>query len=114
MCIELHFELACENFKCPHNLFWEDLKLSREKIRMTNKALEIRNCCCLIKRPWTPEEIAEAWGMTKERIKQSEAAAWRKVKVGSSGRPLKKATPSQFLPHKNMAYKSGFHSRKLI
>jgi hypothetical protein len=43
MCIELLFDLPCTNFKCYYNLFWEDLKLNREKIRMTDKALEIRN-----------------------------------------------------------------------
>ena len=114
MCTALSLNLYCTNFKCPHNLFWEKLSLSREKIQMTDKALEIRNCCCLIKRPWAPEEIAEAWGLTKERIKQSEAAAWRKLERVSFRRLLRKASPSQFLPHKHRAYKSGLHSRELI
>jgi hypothetical protein len=81
----------CTNFECPHNLFWDELGLDREKIRMTDKALEIRNCCCLIKRPWTPEEIAEAWGLGRESIMDSETAAWRKLKRVISRRPPKKA-----------------------
>lgn len=42
MCTALSFDLYCTNFKCPHNLFWEELNLGREKIQMTDKALEIR------------------------------------------------------------------------
>ncbi len=80
MCTVLSFDLYCTNFKCPHNLFWEGLSLDRNKIQMTDKALEKRNCCRRIVRPWTPEEIGEAWGLTKEAIRQCEATAWRKVK----------------------------------
>ncbi len=79
MCIESLFDLPCGNFKCFNNLFWEDLKLDREKIRITDKALEIRNCCCLIKRPWTSEEISNAWGLTEEEIRRSEEEALKKL-----------------------------------
>lgn len=79
MCIELLFDLPCTNFKCSNNLFWEDLKLNREKIRMTDKALEIRNCCCLIMNPWTSEEISNAWGLTREEIRRSEQEALKKL-----------------------------------
>jgi hypothetical protein len=60
-------------------LFWEELNLDREKIQMTDKALEIRNCCCLITHPWTPEEISEAWGLTKEVLSCSEEEAFKKL-----------------------------------
>src|SRR4030042_490611 len=80
MCKALSFDLYCTNFKCPHNLFWEELTLDRERIQMTDKALEIRNCCCLIIHPWTPGEICDAWGLTKEAIRRSEEEAYRKVK----------------------------------
>lgn len=79
MCIELLFDLPCTNFKCSNNLFWEDLKLNREKIRMTDKSLEIRNCCCLIMNPWTSEEISNAWGLTREEIRRSEQEALKKL-----------------------------------
>ena len=79
MCIELLFDLPCMNFKCSKNLFWEDLRLNREKIRMTDKALEIRNCCCLIINPWTSEEISNAWGLTREEIRRSEERAFKKL-----------------------------------
>jgi hypothetical protein len=46
---------------------------------MTDKALEIRNCCCKIMHPWTPEEISDAWGLTKEAITRSEEVAFRKL-----------------------------------
>ena len=79
MCTTLSFDLYCMNFKCPHNLFWEGLSLDRDKIQMTDKALEIRNCCCLIMHPWTPEEISEAWGLTREGIGRSEEEAFKKL-----------------------------------
>ncbi len=69
----------CVNYKCPHNLFWDALNLDREKVRITPKTLEIRNCCCLITRPWTSEEINEAWGLATESVTRSEEAAWKKI-----------------------------------
>ena len=81
MCIELVFDLPCTNFKCSNNLFWEDLKLNREKIRMTDKALEIRNCCCLIMSPWTSEEISNAWGLTRGEIRRYEEGALKKLQT---------------------------------
>ena len=79
MCKVLSFDLYCTNFKCPNNLFWEELSLDWDKIQMTDKALEIRNCCCLIIDPWTPEEISEAWGLTREGIRHSEKEAFQKL-----------------------------------
>ena len=79
MCTKLRLDLYCTNFKCPHNLFWEELSLNRAKIQMTDKALEIRNCCCKITHPWTPEEISDAWGLTEEAIRDSEEEAFRKL-----------------------------------
>ncbi len=81
MCTALNFDLYCTNFKCPHNLFWEDLRLDRDKIQMTDKALEIRNCCCRIIRPWTLEEISDAWGLTKEAIRRSQDEACKKLQM---------------------------------
>ncbi len=79
MCRALSLDLFCTNFKCPHNLFWEELSLDRDKIQMTEKAMEIGNCCCKIVYPWTPEEISDAWGLTKKVIRRSEEEACRKI-----------------------------------
>ena len=51
---------SCVNYKCPHNLFWEGLKLDPAKVRITQKAREIGSCCCLIHERWTSGEIANA------------------------------------------------------
>jgi hypothetical protein len=95
MCTALSFDLYCTNFKCPHNLFWEELSLDRDKIQMTDKAIEIRNCCCKIINPWTPEEISDAWGLTKIAIRRSEEEAFRKlqkkIQINRKGR-LPKST----------------------
>ncbi len=69
----------CTDYRCTNNLFWEGLELDREKIRMTDKALEIRNCCCLIMNPWTPEEISNTWGLTREQMNRSEEEALKKL-----------------------------------
>ena len=96
MCTALSLNLYCTNFKCPHNLFWEELSLNRDKTQMTNKALEIRNCCCLIVNPWTPEEISDTWGLTGQAIRRSEAQAFRKlqkkIRINRKGPPLSKST----------------------
>ena len=84
----------CVNYKCPHNLFWEGLKLKRAKVKITGRALEIGNCCCLIHEPWTPEEIGDIWGLTKKRIKQCEEIAWRKMQKKSPHEQLRKPTVS--------------------
>jgi len=94
MCRRWSNSEPCTNHRCPHNLFWEDLKLNREKIRMTDKALEIRNCCCLIMNPWTSEQISNAWGLTREEIRRSEEEAFKKLqrKVRINGKRSQSTT----------------------
>jgi len=79
MCIKRFNPTPCWNFKCPHNLFWEELELKRDRIRVTKKALEIGNCCCLINEPWTVEEIEAVWGIPMGELRQFEATAWKKI-----------------------------------
>jgi hypothetical protein len=81
---------SCVNYKCPHNLFWEGLKLNAAKVRMTEKAREIGSCCCLIHERWTSGMIADAWGLPEQRVKQSEALAWNKVQGENSCSQLMK------------------------
>jgi len=82
----------CTKYRCPHNLFWEGLRLNLNKIHITDKALEIRNCCCLISEPWTVKEIGEVWGLTMEKIMGCEGVAWEKIRKrngkGQSDRPI--------------------------
>ncbi len=79
MCRRWSDSEPCMNCSCPHNLFWVGLRLSLDKIHLTEKALEIGNCCCLINEPWTAGEIANAWGVKEQKVKQVEASAWKKV-----------------------------------
>ena len=80
----------CMNYGCPHNLFWEGLRLNLSKIHMTDKALAIGNCCCLIDEPWTPEEIGDIWGLPRKRIRQCEEIAWNKMQKESPNKQLKR------------------------
>ncbi len=57
----------------------ENNTFERDKIQMTDKALEIRNCCCRILHPWTKEEISAAWGLTEELVRHSEEEAIQKL-----------------------------------
>jgi len=68
----------CMNYQCTHNLFWKGLNLNPENFKITNRALEIGNCCCLINKPWSTEEIREVWGLTIENIMRCEGTAWEK------------------------------------
>ena len=86
MCSKLLETKPCLNSRCPHNLFWEGLKLNRQRVHMTDKALRIRNCCRLIREPWTSEEIAEVWGLRRSTVERSEELAWRKLRKKSYGR----------------------------
>ena len=80
----------CMNYGCLHNLFWEGLRLNLNRIHMTDKALAIGNCCCLIDEPWTPEEIGDIWGLTRKRIRQCEEIAWNKMQKESPNKQLKR------------------------
>ena len=80
MCTEPLSDSPCMNFKCPSNLFSKDLNLNRSRIRMTGKAIEIRNCCRLIMYPWTSDEISNAWGLIKEQVRRSEEKALKKLR----------------------------------
>ena len=79
MCKQIHNTIPCLDYKCPHNLFWEGLKLNMAKIHMTEKTFRIKNCCCLIHEPWTSEEIATAWGLRTKGVQQSERLGWKKA-----------------------------------
>ena len=73
---------SCCNYECPHNLFWEGLNLKREETHTTKRSREIRNCCCLIKKPWTAREIGNVWGLPVKKIVRYEAMAWEKIHRG--------------------------------
>ena len=51
------------------------------KIHLTEKALQIRNCCRLIHESWTSEEIAEAWGLATETVMRLETGAWERIQI---------------------------------
>jgi hypothetical protein len=79
MCEKWNESGPCRDYECPHNLFWEGLRLNRNRIQETAKALAINNCCCLIHKPWTVQEIEEAWGLPKTTIMRSEKVAESKL-----------------------------------
>ena len=88
MCRRRFAPKPCMNYQCPHNLFWKGLNLNPENFKITDRALEIGNCCCLINEPWSAEEIREVWGLTIENIMWCEGMAWEKIhKKNGWGQP---------------------------
>ena len=79
MCTRRLVPIPCMKYQCPHNLFWEGLNLNPENLKITDRALEIGNCCCLINEPWSAEEIGDVWGLTIENIIRCEGMAWGKI-----------------------------------
>jgi hypothetical protein len=67
------------DYQCSHNLFWKGLRLNPDKFKITNRSLEIGNCCCLINEPWTAEEIGAVWGVAMGKIMRCEGIAWEKI-----------------------------------
>jgi hypothetical protein len=67
------------NYQCPHNLFWKGLNLTPKNFKITDRSLEIGNCCCLINEPWSAEEIREVRGLTIKSIMRCERTAWGKI-----------------------------------
>lgn len=49
------------------------------EIEFPKKALQIGNCCCLVHKPWTPEEIGTPQGLAGERINHCESMGWKKL-----------------------------------
>jgi hypothetical protein len=79
MCRERIAPGPCWNLKCPPDLFCEKLNLHADKIHITKKPLEIGNCCCSIRKPWTEDEIEAVWDLRKAKIRLCEAMAWKKI-----------------------------------
>jgi hypothetical protein len=69
---------GCLNTSCHHNMFWDKLKLPKGA-HPTDASLESKNCMSLLSRDLTLEEIGEAWGVTRERIRQIERDAMIKL-----------------------------------
>ncbi len=78
-------ENGCLLTICPHNMFWDGLKLPKGA-HITGFSLSFSNCMCLLDEEWTLEDIAELWGMTRERIRQIERDAIIKLLSKSLGK----------------------------
>ncbi len=69
----------CQNRKCHYHIHADNLSLNLEKCNETDKSRSIGNCTKLINSPWTLEEIAKVWGITRERVRQIEEEALNKL-----------------------------------
>lgn len=68
----------CQDFKCKHNIFWDKCnKFAPSK--ETEDAVGFMNCMCLLDEELTLEQIAGMFGLTRERVRQIEETAIRKV-----------------------------------
>lgn len=72
-------QIGCPFTACKHNVFWKELKIKKPK--ETGKSVEFRNCMVRFNDsyPLVMDDIAEMWGMSRQRIDQMEKAAIKRV-----------------------------------
>jgi len=73
------FEIGCPFTDCKHNVFWKGLKIKHPQ--ETEKSIEFRNCMVRFNEdyPLVMDDIAEMWGVSKQRIDQIEKGAMKHV-----------------------------------
>ena len=72
-------EIGCPFTDCKHNVFWTGLKIKHP--RETEQSVEFRNCMVRFNEsyPLVMDDIAEMWGVSRQRIDQMEKAAMKNV-----------------------------------
>jgi len=67
--------IGCPFTDCKHNVFWKELKIKKPK--ETEKSIEFRNCMVRLGNdyPLIMDDIAEMWGVSRQRIDQMEKHA---------------------------------------
>lgn len=74
MCVDAREGVPCRNYECKHNMFYRGLRLG-SRFKETELSLSWNNCDKKIRRRCKLREVAEMWGMTKERVRQIEMQA---------------------------------------
>ena len=101
----------CEVFECRYNVF-EGID---PEDRHPNKETDLmRNCVFNVDRKWTLEEIAEIWGLSRERIRQVEEKAINRlaIKVPDHFYELFNIKPERMAERKHRAHE--FFAKKAI
>ena len=72
-------EIGCPFVDCKHNVFWNNLKLKHPQ--ETEKSIEFRNCMVRFNEtyPLVMDDIAEMWGVSRQRIDQMEKRAINRI-----------------------------------
>ncbi len=78
-------ELESSGKPCPYrhcffHLFSTELE-SSHKLVETQKFISVHGCQLMIMEPWQMEEIAEMWGISKQRIMFMEHRAMEKIQL---------------------------------
>jgi hypothetical protein len=68
----------CRDFKCEHNFFWNKSNIFSPS-KETEDTIKVNNCMCLLNEEMTLDQIGEIFGLTRERVRQIEENAIRKV-----------------------------------
>ena len=80
-CLKLldKLEIGCPFTDCKHNVFWIGLKIKHP--HETEKSIEFRNCMVRFndEYPLVMDDIAEMWGVSRQRIEQMEKHAMQRV-----------------------------------
>lgn len=72
-------EIGCPFNDCKHNVLWKALKFKHPK--ETEKSIEFRNCMIRFNEdyPLVMDDIAEMWGVSRQRIDQMEKLAVKRI-----------------------------------
>lgn len=70
----------CQNFDCYHNIFYKNIEM-KEMNQDSVISDETMNCMMNLKRSYTLEEIGTLWGLSRERVRQIEGKALKKLRL---------------------------------
>ena len=68
----------CRNLACDDNIFYHKLQLKKPK--ETNVSRRLKNCTNNLDTELTLQEIADMWGLTRERVRQIEDKGLHKLR----------------------------------
>ena len=76
-----NLSIPCQDFSCMFNLFWDKLELKKPNYELGSLFYNCEKILFCIYPRLTLEMIGEIWGLSRERIRQLEDRALRKLKA---------------------------------
>jgi hypothetical protein len=87
--------VGCPFRDCKHNMYWEGLNIKNPTD--TERFEEFKNCMLLLDESITLEDIGQAYGISRERVRQVEEGALTVVMKRLHFNPEKRQELKQYL-----------------